>query len=223
MTDLLIKFPTRARPDKFTETLGKYQRMLSGKWAVRFLITVDHDDPTMNSGRMLARLRSDPRVEVRVGNARSKIEAVNAHLEGQDFRVLLLASDDMIPQVQGYDDVILSEMSAHFSDTDGALWFEDGRKSAICTLSILGRKLFDRFGYIYHPDYVSLWCDNEFTEVVTAMGKMARLPQVIISHEWTNYTGTDKLHRRNESFFRRDQQTYERRKAAGFPGLKSPA
>ena len=44
MSKLVIKFPTRNRPDKFFFTLQKYFKLLSGKHEVQFIITMDSDD-----------------------------------------------------------------------------------------------------------------------------------------------------------------------------------
>ena len=46
--NLLVKFPTRSRPDKFLEVLGKYTSMsTTGK--VRYLITLDVEDELTNT------------------------------------------------------------------------------------------------------------------------------------------------------------------------------
>ena len=54
MKKLLVKFPTRSRPEKFKEVLQKYINNLSGTVKVRFVITVDNDDETMNTKEMRA-------------------------------------------------------------------------------------------------------------------------------------------------------------------------
>ena len=59
----------------------------------------------------------------------------------------------MVPLVNGYDTVIKEKMTLHYADTDGVLWFNDGhQEKKLNTLCILGKKYYDRFGYIYHPD-----------------------------------------------------------------------
>ena len=46
--------------------------------------------------------------EIIFGNSKSKIDAVNRDLENyHDWDIVLLASDDMIPQVKGYDRIIV--------------------------------------------------------------------------------------------------------------------
>jgi len=55
---LLIKFPTRNRPEKFKECFTEYINKLSGKHDVRFVITMDSDDPTMNNDEIRDWLKS---------------------------------------------------------------------------------------------------------------------------------------------------------------------
>lgn len=216
---LLIKFPTRQRPDKFKNTLDKYYQMLSDKHDVSFIITMDENDATMNNKRMRSFLDNhEANIDYFYGKHKSKVEAINDDMDGADFDIVLLASDDMIPQIDGYDDIICTYMKKYFPRLDGALHFNDGRVGRrLLTLSIMGKRLYDYFGYIYHPDYISLWCDNEFFKVVTKKRKVKYIDKVIISHEWTNFTGKDKLHLRNESFYKRDRKVYLMRQRRGFP------
>ena len=125
----------------------------------------------------------------------------------------------MIPQVEGWDDIIRQDMEEGFPDLDGALWYQDGYQDRICTLNIMGKKYYDRFGYIYHPDYHSLFCDNEFTEVAQGFGKMGHYVEVLFRHEHfanNSKVKRDALYDRNEALFNLDKQTYERRKSEGF-------
>jgi hypothetical protein len=87
-----------------------------------------------------------------VGRSCGKIGAINRDMDlAPPFDILLLASDDMIPIVKGYDRIIRDNMPL---DTDRVLHFNDGhRTDSLNTLCILGKKYYDRFGYIYYPEY----------------------------------------------------------------------
>lgn len=215
---LLIKFPTRARPDKFKETLELYYALLSNKHQYEFQISMDLNDDTMNNDNMKAYLNSKQNLKYAFGTSTTKVQAINADMENKSFDILLLASDDMIPVVHGYDDIIARNMAKHFPNLNGCLHFNDGRVGRkLNTLVIMGRKLYDDLGYIYHPDYKSLWCDNEFQNVTESLNAATYIDQVIIKHKWIEHTGADKLHKHNESFFNTDKSTFERRRALNFP------
>lgn len=217
---LLIKFPTRGRFTKFFNTFQKYKNLLSGTIDVKFLITMDNDDKEMNKDLTVEILKQYQNVFYYFGNSKTKIEAVNADLDKiNDWDIILLASDDMIPQVKGYDQVIIEKMKKHFPDTDGVLWFNDGhQKEKLNTLCILGKKYYNRFGYIYNPEYKSMWCDNEFMSVANILGKQKYFPEVIIKHEHPDigFGGRDQIHIdnvKNESY---DKSIFLKNKSNNF-------
>lgn len=220
LSRLLIKYPTRARPDRFRESITRYRDLLSGQHDVQFVVTCDVTDWRMNRPSMRRWLRefgTTTSLHVHYGWSRSKIEAVNADLADYTADVLLLASDDMVPQLAGYDDLMVSTLAEHFPNLNGAVKFNDGlRDDGLMTYPVMGWSLYRAFGYIYHPAYRSLFCDNEQTESCRALSLLADSPECVLKHEWR--TTVDRLHRRNENkrTARRDQQLFECRRSEGF-------
>lgn len=221
MARLLIKFPTRSRPEKFQRMLTRYRDLLSGRHEVKFVITCDAMDWRMNNRRMRKWLRDFGKsvpLDVHFGWSWTKVQAVNADLTQGEADVLLLASDDMNPQVEGYDDRIFSAFARHFPDYRGAIRFHDGfRDDDLMTYSVLGWPLLRAFGYVYHPAYWSVFCDNEQTESCRLLNCLAIEPECLIRHDWTP-EHFDLLHKRNENrwMYRRDGAMYTRRRQAGF-------
>lgn len=209
---LLIKFPTRNRPVKFLQVLYRYIEYATGENQI--MVNIDEDDRA--SKQIIPEIPDS--VTIHLAPNKSKVEAINVGMdEVEPWDIVLLASDDMIPRTIGYDKIIKMHMQAHFPDTDGVLWFNDGYTSnRLNTLAILGRKYYERFGYIYHPEYTSLWCDNEFMEVAGLLGKQRYFNNVIIKHEHPNntklYYEYDAQYRLTESFYKVDQQVYNKRR-----------
>ena len=214
---ILFKYATRARPNWFQETIQTYLSMLSGMHQYEFVITCDTDDATMNNKKMISFMKKHS-LYYYFGNHKTKIEAINADMKGRKFDLLIVVSDDMIPVVQRYDDIIAGHLEEFFPDTDGALHYNDGSHcgAKIISLSIMGKKLYDRFGYIYWHEYQSLWCDNEFTDIVRQLGKVQYIPEIVIKHYWMK-KGRDVLYNRNEELYKIDRAVFERRGALGFP------
>jgi hypothetical protein len=216
---ILIKFPSRGRPDKLRSTFLKYVRFAEDISKISFLISLDEDDSTVTRTQQIVLKKIHPDTQIIVGKSCGKIGAVNRDMDlAPPYDILLLASDDMIPEVKGYDRIIREKMIQYYPDTDGVLWFNDGfQKDRLNTLSILGKKYYDRFGYIYHPSYKSLWCDNEFTEVATKLGKQTYFEQIIIKHEhplWTKEK-PDTVLIENDKYDPEDRANFERRKKEG--------
>ena len=218
---LLIKFPTRGRKDKFFSTLNIYHNNCEDIENTEFLISIDSDDTEMNLEEVVNRISSYKNTKVVVGNSLSKIDAVNRDLNEFENKwdILLLASDDMIPQVKGYDIIIKDNMLFNYPDTDGVLWFNDGfQKNKLNTLCILGKKYYKRYNYIYHPNYRSCFSDNEFMDVGNLLKKQSYIDQIIIKHEHPDwgYGNPDYVHKNNVSDFHHDYTTYESRKLINF-------
>lgn len=227
---LLVQFPTLGRPDKFLRVLNEYVVRLSTWNEAFFNINCDAEDESMNNAEVVNEIhkilskRQESRGVIHFDRDTDKISAINAHVEEQSFDAVICASDDMVPQVFSWDQRIAEAMQEYFPDLDGCVHFNDGNTNGeLITFSILGKKLYEYFGYIYHPDYKSLYCDDEFTQVVRAMGKEKYIDNVIITHEHYSVEGTenhgdvDFAAQKTLHYSGRDQLVFNKRKELGFP------
>jgi len=216
---LLIKFPTRNRKSQFMSTFERYQNFISED-TTRFSITIDEDDETMNNQDVINELTSYTNTEVTIGLSKTKVDAINRDIDtSEDWDIILLASDDMIPQIKGFDKIINTLMESNYPDTDGILFFNDGFKGQeLNTLCILGKKYYERFNYIYHPEYKSTWCDNEFMMVGNLLKRQKYFPMVIIKHEHPDwgYGKHDIIHHKNHSDLNHDMNLFNHRKLKNF-------
>lgn len=215
---LLIKFPTRVRARKFLKVLNTYVRMLDDK-TTPIVVSCDNDDTSMKEEFVTQVISQYDNVELQFGDNSTKIEAINHNMDKLDFDIVLLASDDMVPRVKGFDTIIKDKMTTHYPDTDGVLWFNDGYKGdSLNTLCILGKKYYDRFGYIYNPEYKSVWCDNEFMDVSKFLDRVTYFDNVIIRHEHPDwgFGSNDSIHMNNRKNESTDRFTYEKRKKINF-------
>ena len=215
---LLVKFPTRNRKEKFLNVLQKYYDFALDKKNIEFLITLDEDDDSMNTDEIKNKLGKFNNLKYVYGNSFNKIHAVNRDINIGDWDIILLASDDMIPVKKGYDESIRFNMAITYPDTDGVLWYNDGNRKDLNTLSILGRKYYTRFNYIYHPDYKSLWADNEFMTVANKLKKQKFIDEVIIHHQHPDwgYGGRDFIHTLNSNHNNEDRNTFLKRQKQNF-------
>lgn len=215
---LVIKFPTRGRPNKFLSTLNKYIKLMDDK-TTKIIISCDIDDTTMNNNNMVEVLSQYDNVRVFFSENKSKVDAINANISNLDFDIVLLASDDMIPVVNGFDTIIKNKMLEYYPNTDGVIWFNDGHQgNKLNTLSIIGKKYYDRFSYIYQPEYKSVWCDNEFMDVANILCKQTYFDDIIIKHEHPDcgYGYRDNIHALNSINEHNDRTLYNNRKKNNF-------
>jgi len=237
----LIKWPTRSRPEKFIRCLYQWISKASLAHDLCFLVSQHDDDPCrlqvyqhfgVDAARPGANIYRPQcsfgrlTVDFIEGPVKTKVENINYGIGDRAFDVLMNAADDMWPEVEAYDDIIAKAMQRHFPAFDGALNFWDGKPRGpyFCTLSIMGFKLYRYFGYIYHPSYISLYCDNEFQEVCERLGRIVAPEgwrpgeKCLIRHKHPMFTGEpyDPLMKHTESFYAQDGKAFQERKARNF-------
>jgi len=211
---ILVKFPCRSRPDKFKNTFSRYIDLAKDLENLNFVFTFDEDDASMNSEDIRNFLSPYSRIsEINYGKSQNKIEAINADLDNKVFDILLLASDDLVPQVKDYDEIIINHMIENFPDTDGSLQYYSAMwADTLDIMCILGYKYYKRFNYIYHPAYKGLFCDNEFTEVKKMLNKNKFYPIHLFDHNFAS----DDISWRSNKFQHDDFRVYESRKLLNF-------
>jgi len=229
---ILIKIPTRNRPDKFFKLLDTCIEKLSGENEYRVLVSLDYDDLSMCNLKVFEWLSSYENLYFFYSYKDTKVGACNRDIDKvlDDWQVVALISDDMLPVVDNWDKYISDGMEKYFPDTDGALWFFDGHREDINTVSILGNKYYKRFGYIYYPLYQSFCCDDEHTKVG---GKLDRLqkcnwPMTLIEHNHYSFSeefrvlpkhvkksnpliGADQTYVENRKGFKHDMELFNER------------
>ncbi len=213
--NILLKLPSRQRPVAMIARLQVALERADNPDRILPLLALDGDDyQSITAARDLG---IDPH-HIAIGPRVSKVEAVNRGIADLHlpWDILVVISDDMVCVQQGWDIFIEQALAG---DLDCCAHFPDGHQTDLCTLPIMGRSYYERFGYVYHPDYLSLWCDNEQTDVAVRDGKMVRRDAVLFRHDHPAWGSAkmDDLYRRNDKHDKRDRATYIRRKAQGFP------
>lgn len=218
---ILFKFPTRERPEKMLAHIANIKKYcISDDYLI--LLAIDEDDSDCNNPVVLKKIPSD--VVVDIQESKNKIDAYNRGIDKiLEWDILVVTSDDMEWTMRGFDNEIRADIKSAFPDLDGLLHYSDGnQKSNVCTLPIMTRKYYDRFKYVYHPSYTSLWCDNEQTDVAKQLGKYKYMGdhKIIFRHyhpAW-GFGRMDELYKRNESRvnWNKDEKNYISRKEKNF-------
>ena len=211
MKNFLFKFPSRGRPEKFKSTLLNHISKLSKKHKYKFVFSFDNDDEKMNNDNIKNFIKNlKINHEICYGDNKNKIEAINANIGKKKFDVLVLIADDMVPIMQNYDEIISKIIDESPTGLDTSIHFNTARWANLLDIwCIMGKKYYDRFKYIYHPDYKSIFCDNEYTEVATILGKRIFSVESPFYHD---YTSGDETEVKNWHYNSEDWNTYERRK-----------
>lgn len=238
---LVIKIPTRERGLDFVDA---YLENITNPFT-QIWLTLDEDEWGMKDPGDYLKFPNELDVRWVIGKSESKIGAYNRDIdlisEMVDWDVIMVGSDDMIPEKKGFDQRILDDMWKYYPNTDGALWYRtensleelrrrynrdfywgssEWAKRWICMLPIMGRKYYERFRYVYHTSYKSFWCDNEWTDVARRWGLIRPVNYNGIRHRhpaWDGGTPEDLLYSKNQAHWKDDELNYNRRRLKGFP------
>jgi hypothetical protein len=217
----LFKFPSRGRPDRFFKSLDSIYNNCSDMEYFHVSCTLDSDDQQMNNEGVIKKIFSYPNISIAWGASDSKIHAINRDMPDIDWDILICMSDDMLFTTYGFDVMIGVDMMTHFPEMDGLLHYPDqDAKEFLATMYIAGRKFYERFGYIYHPSYKSLWCDNEVMDIAKMLGKYKYCGYQINVHLNPAYNHNnmprDEMFNRQQSDWPVDEKNYQERKSRNF-------
>lgn len=219
---ILFKLPSRGRYDRFFEALDSIVNNIQDTGNYHVACTLDLDDPVMHNPTVFGRIMNYPNASIQWGRSDNKIHAVNRSIPDMDWDVIVIASDDIFFNIYGFDAMIRQEMQGHFPEGDGYLHFNEKDSGVnLNVMTVCDRKYYERFNYIYHPEYLSLFADNEQFEVAKMLKRYVYIPYSIMVHKNPAYSEygmeRDAMFDEQQALgWTIDQETFNRRKAKNF-------
>lgn len=212
---ILIKYATRGRAEWFKKTIQNITNTIDTK-DYKILVSSDFNDATMNTSEMFDFCEEHEKIMFVLGASTSKVSAINRDMElSGNWDMLVNMSDDMQFTVDGWDRKMKEKIAQKWIfSTDYFAHFNDGyTKDALPTMSVMGRKYYERFGYIYHPDYKSFSCDAEAMYVAMMLGRYCYFSDVYFLHQHPTNTpiSNDETYRINSLHTPHDVKVYWQR------------
>jgi hypothetical protein len=212
---IMFKATSRSRPMRLKKTIDSIVSNMSGKTDYFIQISLDEDDPTLAEYFKLISAEH----EKIIGTSKNKIDAINRDMDLVDrwWDILVNVSDDQVFIKKDFD---LDILEAFVHNNDLFVHFPDGNQGDLATMSIIGRKYYLRDGYIYHPNYESVYCDNEAQDVAKLRGCYKLVNKHIFNHEHPAWGKgqMDAQYAKTEHHvtYEKDRQTYINRAAKNF-------
>jgi hypothetical protein len=149
---------------------------------------------------------------------RSAVDAINKGAEVATGDLFVVVSDDF-DCPEHWDTLLLQALQGK---SDYCVKTQDGLQPTLMTLPIMDRVYYNRFGYIYHPDYRHMFCDQEMTAVAHMLGKAVTLPIVFFhNHYSTGKFKKDAITLRNNSTWVQGESVFNERLTTNF-GIEKP-
>lgn len=151
---------SRARAAKCFKAVSRWWSAAGLNGNLQVIISLDFDDETV--GDYFDQFsNANFEHKVLVNENRSAVDAINWGGARSEGDIIVVMSDDFdCPENWAFSLVMKTE-----GKTDWIAKTPDGIQKWIITLPILDQVYYNRFGYIYHPDYLHLFCDTELTAV----------------------------------------------------------
>lgn len=205
MRRILVKFPSRDRPEDFGMRMQQLAERADHLDGYSVLVSLDADGMEGYDAHMF-------RCTAIIGSSTSKVDAINRDIndDTSDWDLLLVMSDDMEPQPHW--DTMIRDLAADQKDV--FLWFSDGRQKRVCTIPCMDRVFYDRTRYVYHSSYRSLYCDDEQTMMALASGRTRKSDMVLLLHQHPRYNrdaARDRLYNRNYLYLNADARNWKER------------
>jgi hypothetical protein len=148
------------------------------------------------------------------------VKGWNLAAEKSTGKVLVQITDDFSPP-PGWDRKLLELPPANWIEGEHALHVDDGYVRDLMTLAIITRKRYEKFGYLFYPDYLSIFCDTELTEVAYLDGVVINAKHLLFEHKHPDChkrerDEVDKVHASQERW-KLGEMLFNWRKSKNFP------
>lgn len=179
---ILVKYTSRGRPDRFFDGMETIYGNCAKVEHLIVLVTCDLDDNTMNTPEVRDRINGYTNAHVIYGTSTGKINAINRDLDimpdsFSDYDILVNFSDDMRFTYYGWDECIRRDF-ARLDLSFYMAYLDEDTNGILSTMLIAGKDWINKFGFIYDPQFISLWCDVLVEDCAKYLAK----------YEYTGYT-----------------------------------
>lgn len=194
-----IIHPSRHRANIAVKVAEQWLSKAKNGNEIEYIFSIDEDD----SQRELYEKHGLP---VLVSPNKSAIEAINNGAKQSSGDLLIIVSDDF-DCPHNWDVTLLGYLQGK-RDFVVKTW--DGLQPWIMTLPIMDRVYYERFGYIYHPNYKHMFCDTEMSHVADLLGKAIIVPMTFQHNHYTQPGGLkrDAITTKNDRTWAQGERLY---------------
>jgi len=212
-----IIHPSRSRADQAYNTYRNWMEKACNWLDIEYILSID-SDYIQNETYYRAFYSFKNSIKVVCMNNKNAIQAINNAAKVATGDLFVVISDDF-DCPEHWDTLLLKEIEGK---SDFLLKTDDGLQRTLVTLPIMDREYYNRFGYIYHPDYQHMHADEEMTIVAIMLGRYIKCDLKFEHlHYSTGKTPKDAINSKNDATWSHGQRTLDRRAMNDF-GIDNP-
>lgn len=220
---------TSRRPKMIADVVRLWHARAADDSKVEVVLVVDADDAEGTKVGKELEAAGLVRFFVQESKPYNCVKGWNLAASKSVGKLIICMSDDFVPP-KGWDKGLLDIPVVGETIKDGLpTWFSksrlvhinDGYIEHIATLAIITKVRFDEFGYVFYPEYESMFCDTDMTERAKLDGAVIPARHLYFEHlhPTNNKRARDEVDNRHDSRERwaRGETMFELRKQAGYP------
>lgn len=221
---ITIIHPSRNRPVHAYKTIDMWLGNAKNPDNIEYIMVVDDDDALLRLYPEALTGKYEGKVKVLVQNKKRKwyqkkptlnaITAINSAASIALGNLMVVVSDDFVCPKQWDEQLLfytegMKDMVVKTIDGSGNDW--------LCTLPIVDKTWYKRFGYIYNPNYRHLFSDCELSSVAEMLGKLIKLPILFEhKHPMFGHGQEDQVNVKNNKTWEQGEKVYLERLAKNF-------
>lgn len=210
-----IIHPSRSRPQMAADTKSKWLNSADCKENIEYRIICDEDDPEVGRYQYQNGYKN---ILICNNQNHSCITAINFGALHSNGELLIVVSDDF-DCPEHWDTLLLTAL---VGKEDFCIKTNDNYQPFIMTLPIMDRKYYNRFGYIYNPEYLHMFCDTEMSAVAWMLGKYIKANVTFVhKHYTTGAMVKDAINEKNDATWAQGEAVFHRRITENF-GIENP-
>lgn len=188
-TPLFSILHSSARPEKWREVYDAWISAAVDPSRVEYVLCIDERWGFPAEGKQEFGVFGGPDVLVWNRRRRCYVDGVNTAAAASTGRILIVNADDQFPAL-AWDEGLVADLERHAAafqglrgdpatwpdgvfSADGSLWPNEfvvevstgtpnEHERGILVMPILSRKRYERLGYVFYPEYESMFADNDF-------------------------------------------------------------
>jgi glycosyltransferase involved in cell wall biosynthesis len=208
-----ILHPSRQRPELSRRTIEKW--LSRAKNPVEVIISLDEDDPTIGTYEINNR---ETGAKIIINRNRSAVDAINTAAKAATGQIFIVVSDDT-DCPNGWDRKIINSVMGR---TDWILKTDDGIQRWIITMPVMDRVYYERFGYIYYPEYKHMFVDTDLTCVADLTCRKIYAPLKFPHlHYSTGQSEKDAVNEKADATWTQGETLFRQRAKMNF-GINAP-
>lgn len=239
---------TSARPDKWREIYDAWMSNCDNPKDIEYVLVTDprwgfqpidkRDFELKKTGHLTFKHATEPLIiQVQNDGRRCYVEGVNLAAKHSTGDILIVIADDQYP-CEHWDTRIACVMPNLKVDgrdfiptllhvTTGT---PDEFARQITPMPIMNRSLYEKWGYVFYPEYESMYADNDLCDHAKAEGVLAEARHLFFPHKhamfnengWVKNPKLDEAYKAQNRLeaYTLGKEIYNRRKASRFGSVK---